>query len=80
MQSPTLASVETTHVPETMSALFPDVNAAEGPAVDKLTVENSSVRGVGSRVSAPFAIARGDIIAVAGDSLRAYHVTLLCCL
>lgn len=78
MHSPALASMETDRVPETMSALSPEVAAAEGPAVEVLTVEYSSVRGVGSRVSAPLAIARGDVIAVAGNSFGAYHITLFC--
>ena len=61
-------------VPTTFFEL--EVAEAEAPAVEFLC---TPVRGLGPRVSSPSAVARGDIIAVAGSSLGAYDIILLCC-
>lgn len=47
--------------------MFLEADEAKGPAVELLAGPLSSVRGAGSRASAPFAVARSDTIAVAGN-------------
>ena len=72
MHCPALAPTQVTDVTEAVPTMFPEVAEAETPAVEFLC---TPVRGLGLRVSSPSAIARGDIIAVAGSSLGAYDLS-----